>query len=88
MARGLAADRFEELRLGYRTAEPVDEVARLGQDGDRKGQLVSLLGQPAATALVCCVGPICQRHNDVGVYQNHDERLAAEAVSQQFVDPL
>jgi hypothetical protein len=35
----LAADRIEELRLGDRTAEPVDEVARLGQNGDRKGEL-------------------------------------------------
>lgn len=85
---GVAADRVEELCFGDRTAEPVDEVARLGQNGDRKGQLVSLLGQPAAAEFVSCVGPIGQRHDDVGVYQDHDGRSAAEAVGKQLVYPL
>lgn len=88
LTSGLAADRIEELCLGDRTAEPVDEVARLGQNGDRKGQLVSLLLQPAATEFVCFVGPIRQRHDDVGVYQDHNGRSAAEAVSKQLVHPL
>lgn len=85
---GLAADRIEELCLGRRSTEPVEEVARFGQNGDRKGQLVSMLLQPAAAEFVCCVGPIRQRHDDVGVYQDHDGRSAAEAVSKQLVDPL
>jgi hypothetical protein len=37
---------------------------------------------------VCCVGPIRQRHDDVGVYQDHNGRSAAEAVGKQRVDPL
>lgn len=88
LTSGLAADRIEELCLGGRAAEPVDELARLGQNGDRKGQLASLLLQPAATALVCCIGPIRQRHDDVGVYQDHSGRSAAEAVGKQLVDRL
>jgi hypothetical protein len=77
-----------ELCLGVRTTEPVDEVARLGQDGDRKGELVGLFFQPAAAEFMCRVGPIRQRHNDVGVHQNHDERSATEAVREQLVHPL
>lgn len=88
LACGLAADRIEELCLGDRTAEPVDEVARLGKNGDRKGQLVSLLLQPATAEFMCCVGAIRQRHDDVGVYQNHDGRSAAKAVGKQLVHPL
>lgn len=37
---------------------------------------------------MCCVGAIRQRHDDVGVYQNHDGRSAAKAVGQQLVHPL
>ncbi len=88
LTSGLAADRIEELCLGGRPAEPVDEVARPGQNGDRKRQLASLLLQPAATEFVCCVGPIRQRHDDVGVYQDHVGRSAAEAVGKQLVDPV
>ena len=80
--------RVEELCLGVRTTEPVDEVARLGQDGDRKGELVGLFFEPAAAEFMCRVGPIRQRHNDVGVHQNHDERSATEAVREQLVHPL
>lgn len=88
LACGLAADRIGEVCLGDRTAEPVDEVARLDQNSDRKDQLVSLLGQPEATEVVCRVGPIGQRHDDVGVNQDHDGRSAAEAVGKQLVYPL
>lgn len=56
---------------------------RCSQVVDRNAQLVGLLLQPSAAAFVCGVGPIRQRHDDVGVYQNHDERSAAEAVSKQ-----
>jgi hypothetical protein len=72
-------------RSDHRT---VDEVARLGQDGDRQGELVGLFFQPAAAEFMCRVGPIRQRHNDVGVHQNHDERSATEAVREQLVHPL
>lgn len=41
-----------------------------------------------ATEFMCCVGPIRQRHDDVGVYQDHNGRSAAEAVSKQLVHPL
>jgi hypothetical protein len=85
---GLAADRVEELCLGGRAAEPVDEVARLGQNGDRKGELVGLFFEPPAAEFMCRVGPIRQRHNDVGVHQNHDERSATEAVRERLVHPL
>lgn len=87
-ACGLTANRVEELGLGVRTTEPIDEVACLGQNGDRKGELLGLFFQPAAAAFMCGVGPIRQRHNDVGVYQNHHERSAAEAVREQLVHPL
>lgn len=84
----LTANRVEKLCLGIRTTEPVDEVAGLGENGDRKGELVGLFFEPASATLMCRIGPIRQRHNDVGVYQNHNERSATEAVSKQFVHPL
>jgi hypothetical protein len=56
--------------------------------GDRKGELVGLFFKPAAAEFMCRVGPIRQRHDDVGVHQNHDERSATEAVREQLVHPL
>lgn len=84
----LAANRVEEPSLSNRAAEAVDEVARLGQNGDRQGQRVGLFFQPAAAAFVIGVGVVGQRHDDVGIYQDHDERSAAEAVGKQLIYPL
>jgi hypothetical protein len=39
-AGGIATDRVEELRLGRGTAEPIDQVARLREDGHRQGELL------------------------------------------------
>lgn len=52
---GLVADRVDELCLGVRITEPIDEAARLGQNGDRKGQLAGLFFQPAAAESLCAV---------------------------------